>query len=308
MLYFLVLNIFRSALAAPDSSVAVQRIRVERRKIQSVAIQDLLVAYDLPFLFQLPLRNEFGSAIELGDWLLTTAHVVAGAERIEAQSHGGDWIAVSLFWISPKMDMALLTREEGTPMEVHGMPERGEIVTAVGFIPNQEGLFVMDGVVEERLEWGALQGPHHPTTRFSGTLLPGMSGGALLDEEGHLVGMNLATKPKENHSYALSLEQFDFSGSKPILHQFSEKYLLEKPISVPVSTQSEFCVWAGGSLSGMEDQWMVSLTPPNRASMGVQVGDRFSVPCSFFSDSNPTRIVPLERAGMSYFAVLMVQE
>ena len=87
-------------------------------------------------------------------------------------------------------DLALLkvTDRELVPLKLATQePEIGVPVYALGN-PLDLGLTLVPGTYN-----GILQGSYHPRMHFTGSLNPGMSGGATLDASGRVVGINVAS-------------------------------------------------------------------------------------------------------------------
>lgn len=132
-----------------------------------------------------------GSAVIWGDGLLvvSNAHVVGNRSRVELR-HGGTWVVAQVVRVDAARDLALLALEVpvfgtglplgraqltqevyaiGAPLEVAGSVSRG-IVSA------------LDRQVEAHVPVGMIQ--------HDAAVNPGSSGGALVDAEGRLLGIN----------------------------------------------------------------------------------------------------------------------
>ncbi|WP_412562012.1 trypsin-like peptidase domain-containing protein [Thalassobius sp. MITS945101] len=132
-----------------------------------------------------------GSAVIWGDGLLvvSNAHVVGNRSRVELR-HGGAWVVAQVVRVDAARDLALLALEVpvfgtglplgraqlmqevyaiGAPLEVAGSVSRG-IVSA------------LDRQIEAHVPVGMIQ--------HDAAVNPGSSGGALVDAEGRLLGIN----------------------------------------------------------------------------------------------------------------------
>lgn len=128
------------------------------------------------------------------DLVLTADHVVEREEDLAVMLPDGSRLAAKLAGRDPGSDLALLRLEQGaaTPAEfVAEEPRVGQIVLALGR-PAPEGIQASLGVIS------ALAGPAHTGHgnrleryfRSDVTLLPGFSGGPLVDSAGRVLGLN----------------------------------------------------------------------------------------------------------------------
>ncbi|HTY73763.1 MAG TPA: trypsin-like peptidase domain-containing protein [Actinomycetes bacterium] len=144
-------------------------------------------------------RTGAGSASVLtaDGFLLTSAHVVEGAERAEASFADGTEVVVDVIGRDPLSDLAVLRARAGVPPPVQlgdaSQLQVGQLVVAVG---NPLGLAgsVTAGIV-------SALGRSLPTRngrvvdeviQTDAALNPGNSGGALADSRGRVVGVNTA--------------------------------------------------------------------------------------------------------------------
>ncbi len=149
-----------------------------------------------------PRGNGAGSAVVFtaDGFLLTSAHVVAGASGGEASFSDGTEIAFDVIGADPLADLAVVrTRSRGAPAAALGDADAlqiGQLVVAVG---NPHGLSgsVTAGVVSGLgRSIPARDGRHtrliDDVIQTDAALNPGNSGGALGDAQGHVVGINTA--------------------------------------------------------------------------------------------------------------------
>ncbi len=142
-----------------------------------------------------------GVVISPDGFLITSAHVVAGAGRGVASFSDGRETAVSLVGTDPLSDLAVLRADGGdlqpAPLGDAAELQVGQLVVAIGN-PQGYASSVTAGVVSglgRSLPVGAPGGPRRLVENVIQTdaaLNPGNSGGALVDSAGHVVGINTA--------------------------------------------------------------------------------------------------------------------
>jgi Do/DeqQ family serine protease len=128
-------------------------------------------------------------------YLLTNHHVVADADDIDVQLADGRQARASLIGTDPETDLAVLKIDLDTlPVMVFGNAstlEVGDAVLAIGN-PFGVGQTVTSGIVSalgrNRLGLSTFEN----FIQTDAAINPGNSGGALVDAEGHLVGINTA--------------------------------------------------------------------------------------------------------------------
>ena len=142
-----------------------------------------------------------GVAISGDGLIVTSAHVVEGADRGSATFSDGSEIAFAVVGADPLSDLAVLRADGGTlhPAilgDAAGL-RVGQLVVALG---NPQGFAnsLTAGVVSglgRSLPVGARGGPRRiveNVIQTDATLNPGNSGGALVDSLGHVIGINTA--------------------------------------------------------------------------------------------------------------------
>ena len=142
-----------------------------------------------------------GVVISPDGFIITSAHVVAGAGRGVASFSDGHETAVSLVGADPLSDLAVLRADGGAlapaPLGDAAELQVGQLVVAIGN-PQGYASSVTAGVVSglgRSLPVGAPGGPRRLVENVIQTdaaLNPGNSGGALVDSAGHVVGINTA--------------------------------------------------------------------------------------------------------------------
>lgn len=142
----------------------------------------------------LPPEEPQGTAVVIapGGYLVTAFHVVGGASEIRVTPRGGPQLQARLLGGDPASDLALLKVEADLPALAPGpLPDLGARVCALGN-PFGAGLSVSCGVVSARNRSGMGFNPVEDFIQTDAAINPGMSGGALVDAEGRLVGVLLA--------------------------------------------------------------------------------------------------------------------
>jgi S1-C subfamily serine protease len=138
-----------------------------------------------------------GSVITADGYLLTSAHVVAGAENARAAFSDGSTTIADVVGRDPLSDLAVLLAREATPPPVQqgdaSTLRVGQLVVAVG---NPLGLAgsVTAGIVSglgRSLPTGAGRVVDE-VIQTDAALNPGNSGGVLADSAGRMVGVNTA--------------------------------------------------------------------------------------------------------------------
>lgn len=129
--------------------------------------------------------------------LLTNAHVVRGATRVQVVLADGTRIAVAVQGSLVGKDAAVLDAGAvvdagGVPAEVGSRAEVGEVVMAAG---HPRGVFTLDGAavddVQRRAGWGSAS----EVLLVGAPAHGGHSGGAVLDTSGRVVGLIAARDP-----------------------------------------------------------------------------------------------------------------
>ena len=139
-------------------------------------------------------RRQSATGIAWGDdgLILTASHVVEREDDLKVGLPGGETVDATFVARDPGSDVALIrVAQPVTPIERSANPARpGHLVLAVGR-PDEEGLQASFGGVS------VVSGPWKTKTgltvdgfiRADVAMLPGFSGGPLVDTEGRLVGM-----------------------------------------------------------------------------------------------------------------------
>jgi S1-C subfamily serine protease len=147
-----------------------------------------------------------GSGIVVGpDLLVTNAHVVDGASRLQVATWDGHSLAVSVTSVAGSDDLALVHVTGGmlpaSAELAHTLPGRGDPVTAVGY-PLGGELTITDGHVVDVVD-GTTFGETGSIIRATARVRPGNSGGPLLDEKGRVLGVISAFEVSTGYALAI---------------------------------------------------------------------------------------------------------
>jgi len=164
--------------------------------------------------------NGTGFAIDDQGHIVTSLDNVDGADRIHVILTDGRWFEAEVAGTDSYANLAVLEiMEDGhglqaLPMAATAGPAPGETVYAFGFVDSPDGTLTQ-GIVSSRHGAAAAlqpQGYALPASLQSDIqMLPGMSGGPLLNAEGELIGLNLGPgqswfgKDALNHSIPAAL-------------------------------------------------------------------------------------------------------
>jgi S1-C subfamily serine protease len=193
-----------AALAKPASDSQSKGLTVHdiyQRDAQGVAFISSQIVQQTQSAFGLPQRQQgtatgSGFLIDNDGHILTNAHVVAGAKRVDVQLGDGDTQQAQIVGTDPSTDVALLKvddTEGATPVPLgdSSKVQVGDPVVAIG---NPFGLdrTVTTGIVS------ALQRQIQAPNGFSisdviqtdAAINPGNSGGPLIDGAGQVIGIN----------------------------------------------------------------------------------------------------------------------
>ena len=164
---------------------------------------------------------ETGSGFALDEHtLVTNAHVVAGAERLQVDTWDGHQLAVTGSVAATVADLAVVrTREElPTAVPLAGAdPGPGEAVTVVGY-PRGDALAraagSVTGLVDDPLGTSGAR-----SLQVEAQVAPGSSGSAVVDGSGAVVGVVYAGATTGEHAYAVPVsvlrEVLDSSDAAP---------------------------------------------------------------------------------------------
>jgi serine protease DegS/serine protease DegQ len=126
-------------------------------------------------------------------YILTNNHVISGADDIQVMLHDGRVAHARVIGTDPDTDLAVLKVDAGTlpTIQVDGdAPRVGNVVLAIGN-PFGIGQTVTMGIVSA-LQRQLVLSPYEDFIQTDAAINSGNSGGALVNAEGQLVGINTA--------------------------------------------------------------------------------------------------------------------
>jgi serine protease DegQ len=149
-----------------------------------------------------------GVVYDADGWIVTNHHVIAGAQSIEVVFADGDTVKAKLKASTDRFDIAVLEVDrESLPNArfARSLPDVGTLALAIG---NPVGF-------ENSVTQGIVSGLHRDIPAGGSTpalvdliqtdaaISPGNSGGALVDDEGQVIGINVAYLPPQEGAVAL---------------------------------------------------------------------------------------------------------
>lgn len=146
---------------------------------------------------QLEKQTSLGSGVIVSPqgYILTNNHVVADAEQIEILLANGRQMSAKIIGADPETDLSLLKIEaENLPTIVIGSSAKlrvGDIVLAIGN-PFGVGQTVTQGIISATGRNQLGLNTFEDFIQTDAAINPGSSGGALIDANGRLVGINTA--------------------------------------------------------------------------------------------------------------------
>lgn len=178
-------------------------------------------ATELPPAFvKVDFQTGNGSAFHIGGGkFVTAAHVIADGKPIVLEAMDGSMRAATVFWQSSSHDVAVLVSDAdwlgavtiscspsavGTPVIAHGYPLGIQHMETRGYIAGQpvyRGLLPVDM-----------------------TLLPGMSGGAVTDPDGDVVGLAVSAATVEVDPEGRSVSGIGLAVPGPVLCELLETH------------------------------------------------------------------------------------
>lgn len=174
--------------------------------------------FDHPFFQQmfnnseLPVQKRMQSTLGSGvivsesGYILTNNHVINGADEILVSLSDGRETRARLIGADEEYDLAVLKIDldnlTAITVGLSSELEVGDVVLAIGN-PFGYGQTVTQGIVSATSRFGRSGKAVHNYIQTDAALIPGYSGGALIDAYGNLVGINSAVTAQDN-SYGIS--------------------------------------------------------------------------------------------------------
>ncbi len=180
-----------------------------------------------------------GFLIERGDILATNYHVVSdyvddpGSFRLEYLSTTDESGELELLGVDILHDLAVLKADGllGKPLQTDDVPEKGAELYSLGN-PLDLGFSIVPGTNN-----GILSNTEDHNILFSGNLNPGMSGGPTLNENGHVIGINVATAGNDV-SFLVSVQYLNILLEKIKMRSFKPPDDLHGDITNQLSSHS----------------------------------------------------------------------
>jgi serine protease DegQ len=136
-----------------------------------------------------------GVIVSTDGYILTANHVVEGADEIELALLDGRKVAARIVGVDPETDLAVLKAEhKGLPAITFAPADKarvGDVVLAIGN-PFGVGQTVTSGIVSALGRSQIGMNTYENFIQTDAAINPGNSGGALVDSNGHLIGINTA--------------------------------------------------------------------------------------------------------------------
>ena len=131
-----------------------------------------------------------GSGVHTGNrFIVTAAHVVRGQKEVKVKSSTGTEALADVLWLNEAQDIALLRARELSGVDVSrlscGNPEIGQHISAVGN-PGPLEFITAYGRVSSDMKHGERWADFYIAAM---AVAPGMSGGPVFNERGHVVGI-----------------------------------------------------------------------------------------------------------------------
>ena len=159
-----------------------------------------------------------GIAVLPGGYIATNVHVIGKAKKVDVLSEDGRQYAAEIIGLDLQTDIALLKIAADLPvLKAATHPQLADPVCAIG---NQFGLglSVTCGVVSASGRSGMGFNPVEDFIQTDAAVNPGGSGGALVDRQGHLLGMIAAIFTKQSDADI----GINFATSVPLLMRVVE--------------------------------------------------------------------------------------
>ncbi|WP_193335656.1 Do family serine endopeptidase [Devosia beringensis] len=188
--------------AVSPSVVNVYATRIEQRAVSPFANDPFFSRFFGQQQFQSRPRESqslgSGVIVEAGGVILTNRHVIEGATDVRIALSDGREFAVDVMIEDAQTDLAVLRVREAGDVRFPAINfansdslEVGDLVLAIGN-PFGVGQTVTSGIVSALARTGVEQSDYEFFIQTDAAINPGNSGGALVDMDGHLVGINTA--------------------------------------------------------------------------------------------------------------------
>ena len=200
----------KHALGSPSFAGAVNKAK---RSVASIDTRQIVARSNLRQTLQNSqgeVKSSLGSAVivDTNGYLLTNHHVIAGADQIIVTLYDGRQARAKIVGTDEDSDLAVLwiDLDALTPI-VFGNQNRvqvGDIVLAIGN-PFGFGHTVTQGIISATGRWGLNLGKYEDYLQTDADINVGNSGGALINTDGELVGINSAIYSQSGKSQGIGL-------------------------------------------------------------------------------------------------------
>jgi serine protease DegQ len=174
-----------------------------------------------------------GVVYDADGWIITNHHVVAGAQDVEVVFADGNAADATVKASTDRFDIAVLDVEQKNLPEAEFAPSLPLVGTLALAIGNPVGF-------ENSVTQGIVSGLHRDIPAGGSTpalvdliqtdaaISPGNSGGALVDDEGKIVGINVAYLPPQEGAVALG-----FAIPAPVATEVAQQLIDTGKVAVP---------------------------------------------------------------------------
>lgn len=226
-------------------------------------------------------RQELGSGVVMSaqGYILTNYHVVYGADHIEIALQDGRWLEAVLIGQDELTDLAVLYVQADNlpviPQDAELDSQVGDVVLAIGN-PLNLGQTITQGIISANGNTGLSSRGYIDFMRMDAAINRGNSGGALVNSNGTLVGINAA---------AFQLESQDIQGIFFAIPYQLALNVMQKLIKHGKVTRSHLGVSGDAVVNAAGDKLIssgqrlygLSITAVNAngpaAEAGLQIGD-----------------------------------
>jgi serine protease Do len=211
-----------------------------------------------------------GVIISPDGYALTSAHVVQGAEEVEAVLDTGEKLPARLIGIDAATDLAVVKIEGGEGRTFTALPPGdsdalrvGEFVIALGSPFSLSGSVTMGIVSQKGRSVGLL--PYEDFIQTDASINPGNSGGPLVNLDGELVGINAVIQTGSPH--VRGNIGIGFAVPVNLASRVAEALIEEGTFTRPWIGISTMPARVGESLEGVRIAEVYGGTPADRAGL-----------------------------------------
>ncbi len=198
--------------------------------------------------------------------IVTAAHVVEGQETVGVRFDNGDQMEAEVVGLASDVDVAVLRVEgEGLVPAVFSTdkPRVGQLAIAVGSPWGLEST-VTAGIISAVDQANCDFGTCFSQVQTDAAINPGNSGGALIDRNGHVVGLNVSIRTSSNSNAGVG-----FAVPSATVVEYAESIIAGTPL------ETAFLGVLGAPAAGERAGAVIREVTPDTAAedAGIQVGD-----------------------------------